>query len=142
VKSSKDDEATHNFQETRKYMEKLKSPDAFLSSMFHRFAMYLFMTKGKFKLYYEHALSFMNYTLPSEIQQKEQMEILENMGITTLCSPEIYNFSQLLEQPLLMSLKESPQKWLYDLLEIFMRGDVKTYDEVINSATTYHVRVN
>jgi 26S proteasome regulatory subunit N9 len=49
------------------------------------------------------------------------------MAIAVLLSEEIYNFSELLEQPLLVSLKSSSFAWMYDLLEIFNRGDITQF---------------
>jgi len=57
------------------------------------------------------------------------------MGIAILASPEIYNFSELLEQPLLKTLENSNFKWVYELLNIFNQGDIQTYNNVIDNAS-------
>jgi 26S proteasome regulatory subunit N9 len=59
------------------------------------------------------------------------------MAIAVLLSEEIYNFSELLEQPLLVSLKNSSFAWMYELLEIFNRGDINQFGH----ATLDHVIV-
>jgi 26S proteasome regulatory subunit N9 len=46
------------------------------------------------------------------------------MAVSVLISKKIYNFSELLEQPVLKSLEGSPQGWSYELLCIFNRGNV------------------
>jgi 26S proteasome regulatory subunit N9 len=51
------------------------------------------------------------------------------MAIAVLLSEEIYNFSELLEQPLLISLKNSVYGWMYELIEIFNRGDIALFNE-------------
>lgn len=56
------------------------------------------------------------------------------MGIAVLASTEIYNFSELLEQPMLLSLADSPYQWVYELLGIFNKGDITTYYSVIEDA--------
>ncbi len=50
------------------------------------------------------------------------------MAVAALVSNEIYNFSELLEQPSLVSLKNSPEAWMYELLEIFNKGDIARYE--------------
>lgn len=57
------------------------------------------------------------------------------MAIAVLLSEEIYNFSELLEQPLLVSLKNSSYAWMYELIEIFNSGDIARF----NSAVLHHV---
>lgn len=47
------------------------------------------------------------------------------MALSVLASPEMYNFSELIEQPLLKSLSNTPDKWAYDALRIFSRGNIK-----------------
>lgn len=56
------------------------------------------------------------------------------MGLAILASPEIYNFSELLEQPLLKNLESSQFQWVYQLLNIFNKGDIATYNQVIKDA--------
>lgn len=57
------------------------------------------------------------------------------MGIALLTSAHIYNFSELMEQPMLKSLGESEYRWIYEMLIIFNKGDIETYDKVIDNAT-------
>jgi len=49
------------------------------------------------------------------------------MAVAVLVSDQIYNFSELLEQPLLISLKNSQHAWLYELIEIFNKGDITRF---------------
>ena len=53
------------------------------------------------------------------------------MAIAVLLSEEIYNFSELLEQPLLVSLKNSSYVWMYELIEIFNQGDIARFNSVV-----------
>lgn len=61
------------------------------------------------------------------------------MGMAALVSKEIYNFSELKEQPMLRSLADSPYRWVYELIDIFNRGDIETYYKVKNDALTRNV---
>lgn len=45
-----------------------------------------------------------------------------------LISPYIYNFSELIEQPLLQSLKNSENSWLFHILETFNKGDIDQFN--------------
>ena len=54
--------------------------------------------------------------------------MLVEMAVAALVSGEIYNFSELLEQPSLVSLKNSSESWMYELLEIFNKGDITRYE--------------
>ena len=60
------------------------------------------------------------------------------MAVAVLVSDEIYNFSELLEQPLLVSLKNSQHAWLYELIEIFNKGSISRFSTVrLNNVNNY-----
>ena len=51
------------------------------------------------------------------------------MAVAVLVSDQIYNFSELLEQPMLATLRDSQHAWLYNLLEIFNKGDIAQFEK-------------
>ena len=55
------------------------------------------------------------------------MQLLYEMAVAVLVSDQIYNFSELLEQPMLATLRDSQHAWLYNLLEIFNKGDIPQF---------------
>ena len=64
--------------------------------------------------------------------KEEKIFISLEMAIAILVSTKIYNFSELLEQPVLKSLNQDPQYlWIYQLLETYNRGDVDLYTNQI-----------
>lgn len=56
------------------------------------------------------------------------------MALSVLASPDMYNFSELIEQPLLKSLSDTPNKWAYDALSLFSKGDIQEYKNLMSSA--------
>lgn len=61
------------------------------------------------------------------MNDREKIDVSYQMGQAVIVSKDIYNFSELLEQPLLKSLLNSEYEWVYRLIEIFNKGDVKEY---------------
>ena len=49
------------------------------------------------------------------------------MALACLISPDVYNFSELLEQPVLLGLGNSDNVWLYELLRTFDKGDIQLF---------------
>jgi hypothetical protein len=62
------------------------------------------------------------------MSESGKITMLVEMAVAALVSNEIYNFSELLEQPSLVSLKNSAESWMYELLEIFNKGDIPRYE--------------
>lgn len=57
------------------------------------------------------------------------------MAFAVLVSKQIYNFSELLEQPVLKALQNSPFEWVYHLIKVFNSGNINLYDEALKK---YH----
>ena len=53
------------------------------------------------------------------------------MAIAILVSKKIYNYSELLEQDVLKSLKETEHAWLYEFLDTYNSGNVKKFEQDI-----------
>jgi 26S proteasome regulatory subunit N9 len=69
------------------------------------------------------------------MNDREKIDISYEMALAAIVSKDIYNFSELMEQPLMKSLIDSSYSWGYKLIEIFNKGDVKKYNE-FRAATT------
>lgn len=122
------------YQRIEKFLKERKDADPFTFSSFYRFAMNYFFEKKKEKSFYEHALQYIAYTPSEEIEENTKVELLAKMGIAVLTSKEIYNFSELMEQPMLISLADSPYRWVFELLSTFNKGDIKVYSSVREDA--------
>lgn len=81
------------YHRLEKFVKERKDVDSFAYSTFYKFAYSYFLSKNKQKSYYENALQYLAYTSGEEMEETHKIELLSNMGIAILCSPEIYNFS-------------------------------------------------
>lgn len=111
------------------FVESHKDVDSYLFSSYYRLCYTYYAAKGKYKLFYTSALQYLAYTQPQEIEEQERLSLLFDMAVAVLVSDEIYNFSELLEQPLLVELKNSHNSWLYELIEIFNKGDIAGFSQ-------------
>lgn len=112
------------------YTESHKDVDSYIYSSYYKLAFTFYAAKRKYKQFYSSALQYLAYTQAQEIEEQEKLKLLFEMAIAVLVSDEIYNFSELLEQPLLISLKTSAYSWMYELLEIFNRGDIGRFQQL------------
>jgi 26S proteasome regulatory subunit N9 len=117
------------------YIESHKDVDTYVYSAYYKLSYTFYAAKRRYKLFYNSALQYLAYTQAQEIEEGEKLSLLFDMAVAVLVSDEIYNFSELLEQPLLVSLKNSQHAWLYSLIEVFNKGDLAGFKE----ATLKHV---
>ena len=100
----------------KSYIEAQKDVETYVYSAYYRLCYTYYASKGKHKMFYISALQYLAYTQSQQIEEGEKMSLLFDMAVAVLISEEIYNFSELLEQPLLVSLKNSQHSWLYELI--------------------------
>ena len=115
--------------QVKAYIDSHKDVDSYIYSAFYRLSYSYAAAKGKFKQFYLAALQYLAYTHPQEIEETEKLQLLFQMAVAVLLSEQIYNFSELMEQPLILSLKESAHAWLYRLIDIFNRGDITAFSQ-------------
>jgi len=93
-----------------------KDVDPLVYSAFYELCMAFYKTKSKYRNFYTSALQYLAYTPIEEMSESQKISMLVEMAVAALVSKEIYNFSELLEQPSLVSLKNSKESWMYELL--------------------------
>lgn len=107
--------------------------DNFVYFAFYRFSFLYYRKKGEFKQFYSNTLQSLAYSTADSVFNEEKQSLSLEMALAVLASPDMYNFSELIEQPLLKSLNDGPHKWAYDALKIFSRGNIKEYQNLMNS---------
>ena len=108
--------------------------DNFVYFTFYRFSYLYYRKKGEFKEFYSNTLQSLAYSAPEEVFDQEKQDLSLEMALSVLASPDMYNFSELIEQPLLKSLSETPNKWAFDALRLFSRGSLNDYKNLMGSA--------
>jgi 26S proteasome regulatory subunit N9 len=129
--------ASELLSQVKHYIDTQKDVDSYIYSSYYKLAFTFYASKRKYKQFYTSALQYLAYTQAQEIEENEKLSLLFKMAIAVLLSEEIYNFSELLEQPLLISLKNSSYVWMYQLIEVFNQGDISKF----NSIVLDHVRL-
>lgn len=94
-----------------------------LSSNFHQ-------VSGNHNEYYKDALRFLGCADLDQIPIEEQQERAFYLGLAGLLGNEVFNFGELLQHPILESLRDTPRQWLIDLLYAFNSGDIAKMDGI------------
>ncbi|XP_076819396.1 26S proteasome non-ATPase regulatory subunit 13-like [Clavelina lepadiformis] len=78
--------------------------------------------------YYKDALRYLGCVELDSIPVTEQQERAFNLGLAGLIGDKVYNFGELLQHPILDSLKGTNKQWLIDLLFAFNSGNIEKMD--------------
>lgn len=97
---------------------------------FYLLASQLYRIQSKHTEFYRTCLKYLGSMDLSSIALKEQMQHAFLLSLAALLSEDIYNLGELLQHPILDSLKNTANEWLIDLLFVFNSGDTRKFEEM------------
>ena len=97
---------------------------------YHKVATLYHKKKGPAASFYKHALLFCDRGL-ADLPDSDRVPLAVDIALAALVGEGIYNFGEVLANPLLGVLDGSDFAWLRDLLRIFNHGDVTRFNEVM-----------
>lgn len=124
------DESIAILTEAEKKLNKMASKEAATYSWFFYTRSLYHQKRGSHDDYYKDSLKYLVYTPESHFAQEEKVELCVSIALAILLSEKLYNFSELIELPLLTSLKDSNQEWVYALVNSFNEGNVAKFHDV------------
>lgn len=86
----------------------IKDLDSVVFSHLYRLGYLYYEMKNNLELFYKYALQYIAYTPERDMKHNEKQTLSFKMAVSVIISAKIYNFSELLEQPVLKSLNNSP----------------------------------
>lgn len=117
---------------------------AIVNAAHYEQAMMYYKIVGPAEAFYEQAISFLNYAPPPAQGVKAAFtsdvnyyQLAVDLCLAALTADGVYNLGQVLEsapKQLILSLKDSPDGWLVDLLQACADGDISNF----NQLTTQH----
>jgi len=128
---NKVEEALLVIKDMQKKIEKMSDLDPLIYSYFYKLSARYYATKKNYEEFYKNGLQYLAYTHESRIRPQEKVEISVDMATAILVSKKIYNFSELLEQPVLKALKNTQHEWIYHMIEVYNNGNITAYEEAL-----------
>jgi len=113
--------------------------DAVIHSHFYHASLLYAKARNKPVDYYNSALLYLTYTPLEKIPPQDQVELAVEVAKAALLGETVYNFGELLQQPILKVLSSSTSEWswLPDLLYVFNRGDVEKFRTLISDKKAF-----
>lgn len=82
---------------------------------------------GNHAMYYRDALRYLGCVDIKDLPEAEQQERAFTLGLAGLLGEGVYNFGELLQHPVLQSLRNTDKQWLIDTLYAFNGGNVDKF---------------
>ncbi|GAX22608.1 26S proteasome regulatory subunit N9 [Fistulifera solaris] len=97
-------------------------------------AMMYYKIVGPAEAFYEQAIQFLHYApTPSPASSVNYHQLAVDLCLAALTADGVYNLGQVLEsapKPLILSLRDSPEGWLVDLLQACADGDLTQFQQL------------
>lgn len=128
------------FEEAKQLIEKGKQTidnatgimEPSIHSHYYLAAMEYYKTAGPAANYFTNSLLYLTYTPLNTIPIPKQVLLAADLSRAALIGENIYNFGELLEQPILHQLNNTEHAWLFSLLKAFNSGDIKKFEQIIS----------
>eukprot|EP00698_Gefionella_okellyi_P020243 TRINITY_DN6330_c0_g1_i1.p1 TRINITY_DN6330_c0_g1~~TRINITY_DN6330_c0_g1_i1.p1 ORF type:complete len:375 (+),score=95.90 TRINITY_DN6330_c0_g1_i1:54-1178(+) len=115
-------------------LDSLAMADPAVHAAYYVTALDFFKQVGPATEYFRNALMYLSFVSMENFSPEEQSRLAFEIGLSALVGTEIYNFGELLKNPILESLKPAGNQWVGDLLHAFNLGDINAYRSIANSA--------
>lgn len=116
-----------------KEIEDAYEVQALIQSIFHKTYALLWEHMKKPQEYYKSSILYLAFTPLASIPEEERPKLAFNIGLAALVAEEEFNFGELLQQELLVSIDGTPYAWLKDLLHAFGEGKFDMFDAAVST---------
>jgi 26S proteasome regulatory subunit N9 len=83
--------------------------------------------------FYQSALMYLTYTSMDELTDKEKYELATDLALAAICGNSVFNLGEVIATPVLKYLGGTPNSWLRDIIVALYKGDVNSFNEVVES---------
>eukprot|EP00980_Cylindrotheca_fusiformis_P016577 scaffold4968_cov127-Cylindrotheca_fusiformis.AAC.8 len=108
------------------------TPEALIVNNAHyEMSMSYYKIVGPPEAFYEEAIRFLNYYTPTESNRAKSHTLAVDLCLAALTGDGVYNLGQVVNNPILLELKSTPEAWLVDLLEACGKGQVQHFKTLV-----------
>lgn len=120
-------EAQVLLEEAQKQVDRESNLESVIYSHLYKNLAHLFKLKNNPELFYKYSLQYLAYTPQSEVKDPE--DLAYRLAISVLLAENIYNLGELLHLPVLKSLENSKNAWLYQLIHDCNEGKIREIEK-------------
>lgn len=108
------------------------TPEAMtVNNAHYEMSMTYYKIVGPPEAFYEEAISYLNYYTPTEADKAKSHALAVDLCLAALTGEGVYNLGQVVNNPILVALKETPDAWLVELLEACGKGQVQQFKKLV-----------
>jgi 26S proteasome regulatory subunit N9 len=104
--------------------------EAVVNSSYYRVLAEYHKVVGPADDFYNASLQFLAYTPLDSLAPEVQVNLAIDMSLAALVGQGVFNFGEVLAQPILATLDNTPNAWLHELLKVYSAGDIERFNDL------------
>lgn len=126
-------ESQEVLEDCQKQVEVLANLENSLYSSLYQALARVQRMKGNNELFYRYSLQYLAYTPADQVPDPHSLAV--DLAVAVLVAESLYNLGELLEQPVFVSLKNTPHAQLYTLILLCYEGKVREFEAELQSVS-------
>lgn len=125
------DEAKTLLEDAKERLPKISSNESVAFSKFYKATAEYRKIIGPPQEFYRAALMYLGYTMCDSLPIEERYTLATDMALAAISGEDVYNFGEVIITPVLATLKDTPNQWLYDLVMCLNHGDIDAFNLIV-----------
>ena len=135
IKLEEYNEARVSLDEAKTVLFGLKSSEVLTFSKYYNALSEYYKVKGPATEFYKSSIMYLAYSPIESLSDERKFILATDMTIAALIGENIYNFGEVISTPVFKFLKNTPNKWIHDLVIALNEGDISQFNLLINNNT-------
>jgi 26S proteasome regulatory subunit N9 len=76
---------------------------------------------------------FLSFTPLESLTAEERYVLATDMALASITGEETYNFGEVIATPILSSLQNTPNAWMFELVHVLNRGDIDQFNQLVDT---------
>eukprot|EP01041_Mallomonas_annulata_P003571 gene3571-7102_t len=127
------DEAKVLLEDAKELLPKISSSESIVFSKFYKATAEYRKVIGPPQEFYRAALMYLAYTQYDSLPLDERYILATDMALAAISGDDVYNFGEVISTPILGSLKQTPNEWLFELVIALNHGDIDNFNLIIET---------
>lgn len=101
-----------------------------VNSSFYRVSCEYYKVTGAADEYYRSSIQLLSYIPVESLPEDKQKALAVDMSLAALVGETVYNYGEVLRQPILSVLDGTDYAWLHRLIKVFSAGDIDGFSSI------------
>ena len=116
-----------------KLAQKLSGAESVVFSKFYKAETEYRKAVGPPQEFYRAGLMFLVYTPCDKLPADERYVLATDMAVAAMTADDVYNFGEVIATPILLSLENTPNAWMRELVMSMNNGNITGFNAIVDS---------